>query len=71
MKFNQDVALKTLPIFFGGVECVGHSFAYVVHFVFLRDVWIDLNPEICRIKQARLVTHLQRHAFYARKLSFS
>jgi hypothetical protein len=25
---------------FGGLECVGHSFAYVAHFVFLRDVWI-------------------------------
>jgi hypothetical protein len=24
--------------FFGGLECVGHSFAYVAHFVFLRDV---------------------------------
>jgi hypothetical protein len=22
------------------LECVGHSFAYVAHFVFLRDVWI-------------------------------
>jgi hypothetical protein len=26
--------------FFGGLECVGHSFAYVAYFVFLRDVWI-------------------------------
>jgi hypothetical protein len=26
--------------FFGGLECVGHSFAYVAHFWFLRDVWI-------------------------------
>jgi hypothetical protein len=23
---------------FGGLECVGHSFAYVAHFVFWRDV---------------------------------
>jgi hypothetical protein len=23
---------------FGGLECVGHSFAYVAHFVSLRDV---------------------------------
>jgi hypothetical protein len=29
-----------LYIFFGGIEYVGHSFAYVTHFVFLRDVWI-------------------------------
>jgi hypothetical protein len=27
-------------IFFAGLECVGHSFAYVAYFVFLRDVWI-------------------------------
>jgi hypothetical protein len=27
---------------FSGLECVGHSFAYVAHFfVFLRDVWIQ------------------------------
>ncbi len=26
--------------YFGGLECVGHSFAYVAQFVFLRDVWI-------------------------------
>jgi hypothetical protein len=25
-------------IFFGGLVCVGHSFAYVAHFVVLRDV---------------------------------
>jgi hypothetical protein len=29
-----------LSNFFDGLECVGHSFAYVAHFVFLRDVWI-------------------------------
>ncbi len=27
-------------IFFGWLECVGHSFAYVAHFVSLIDVWI-------------------------------
>ncbi len=25
--------------FFGGLECVSHSFVCVAHFVFLRDVW--------------------------------
>jgi hypothetical protein len=24
----------------GGLECVGHSFAYIADFVFLRDLWI-------------------------------
>jgi hypothetical protein len=28
-------------LFFGWLECVGHSFASVAHFVFLRDVWIE------------------------------
>ncbi len=27
-------------IFFGGLQCVSHSFAYVSHLWFLRDVWI-------------------------------
>jgi hypothetical protein len=34
-------SLKNFILFFlyvGGLECVGHSFAYVAHFVFLRDV---------------------------------
>jgi hypothetical protein len=26
--------------FFGGLEFVGHCYAYVAHFLFLRDVWI-------------------------------
>ncbi len=26
--------------FFGGLDCVSHSLAYIAHFVFLRDVWI-------------------------------
>jgi hypothetical protein len=30
----------TLMNFFCGLECVGHSFAYVTHFVILKDVWI-------------------------------
>ncbi len=70
--FHQDSWFKTYPhtmgnlrsadfsflYIFGGLECVAHSFAYVAHSVFLRDV---------RIKQARyqlshpssyLATHL-------------
>jgi hypothetical protein len=26
--------------FYAGLECVGHSFAYVAHFVFLIEDWI-------------------------------
>jgi hypothetical protein len=32
---NSKIFLK----FFGGQQCVGHTFAYVAHFVFFRDVW--------------------------------
>jgi hypothetical protein len=38
--------------FFGGLECVGHSFAYVAHFVFF-EICLDSNPESCHSKQAR------------------
>ncbi len=31
---------KIFCIFFGRLECVGHSFANVAHLWFLRDVWI-------------------------------
>jgi hypothetical protein len=40
---------KTGRQIFGRLECVGHSFAYVAHFVVFRDS----NPESCRSKQAR------------------
>jgi hypothetical protein len=34
-------AVSYFVYFFGGLlECVGHSFAYVAHFGFLRDVWM-------------------------------
>ncbi len=41
-----------LCIFFGGLECVGHSFAHVAHIVFLR-YGLHSNPKSCRSKQAR------------------
>jgi hypothetical protein len=55
--------------FFCGLECV-HSFAYVAHFVFLRDVWIRTQRADEASKQARyqlsspspyiLATHLPK-----------
>ncbi len=32
---------KIFFLFFGGPECVRHSFAYVAHFYFIMDVWIQ------------------------------
>jgi hypothetical protein len=45
--------------FFGGLECVGHSFTYVAHFVFLRDVWIRTQRAAVASRRAtNLATHL-------------
>jgi hypothetical protein len=41
VKINKPIKIKFSFVYiFGELECVGHSFAYVAHFVFLRDVWI-------------------------------
>jgi hypothetical protein len=40
-------------VFFGGLECVGHSFAYVAHFVFLRDFWI--RTQIAAVASRRAI----------------
>ncbi len=46
-------------IYFGGQECVGHSFAYVGHFVFLRDVWIRTQSAAVASRRAtNLATYL-------------
>jgi hypothetical protein len=46
-------------IFGGGLECVDHSFAYVAHFVFLRDVWIrDQRAAVASRRATNLATHL-------------
>jgi hypothetical protein len=41
--------------FNGGLECVGHSFAYVNHFVFLRDVWI--RTQGAALASSTILTH--------------
>ncbi len=38
--FRKLIFLKFFIYFFGELECVGHSFAYVAYFVILGDVWI-------------------------------
>jgi hypothetical protein len=46
-------------IFFGGLECVGHSFAYVALFVFLRDVWIRTQrAAVASSRATTFATHL-------------
>ncbi len=44
--------------FFGGLECVGHSLAYVALFVFLRDFWIRTQRAAVASRRAtNLATH--------------
>jgi hypothetical protein len=40
LPFLRRLYLLHIFIFFDRVQCVGHSFAYVARFVFLRDVLI-------------------------------
>jgi hypothetical protein len=46
MKYNHKIALKNTPHFFGGLECGGHSFAYVAHFVFLEMSGLEPSIEL-------------------------
>ncbi len=56
---SVDNWLNLSTTFFGGLECVGHSFAYVAHFVFLGDVWIRTQRAAVASKGAsNLATHL-------------
>jgi hypothetical protein len=44
--------------FFGGLECVGHSFAYVAHLWFLRDIWIRTqSAAVASWRATDLATH--------------
>ncbi len=46
--------------FFGGLECVDHSFAYVAQ-LFLRDVWIRTQwTAVASMRATNLATHLPR-----------
>ncbi len=57
MSYNNKLAY-----YFGGLECVGHSFAYVAHFVYLRDVWIQTQRAAVARRATNLATHLSRYA---------
>jgi hypothetical protein len=60
--------LSFLYIFFwggGGLECFGHSYAYVACFVFLRDGWIRTQRDAA----TNLATHLPNLATHLPYLS--
>jgi hypothetical protein len=54
---NTEASIAIFIYFFGGLQCVGHSFAYVAHFVFLRDVWIQSQRAASR-RATNLDIHL-------------
>jgi hypothetical protein len=53
---------------FGGLEFIGHSFAYVVHFVFLRYVWIR-TQRAAKASWRAIATHLTYLATHLRYLA--
>jgi hypothetical protein len=56
---RQKCTRKKFIIIFCGLECVGHSFAYVAHFVFLGDVWIRTQIAAVASRCAvNIATHL-------------
>ncbi len=56
--------------FFGGLECVGHSFAYVADLWFLRDVWIRTqSTAVASWRAIDLSTHPSNLATHSSRLS--
>ncbi len=57
-------------IFFGGLECVGHSLAYVAHLWFLRDIWIRTQSDaVASWRATDLATHPSDLATHPDRLS--
>jgi hypothetical protein len=54
-----DLTFTFFVYFFGGLERVGHPFAYVAHFVFLINFWIRTQRDVVSSRRAtNLATHL-------------
>jgi hypothetical protein len=61
---------NTFCPFFCGLECVGQSFAYVAHFVFLRNVWIRTQRVAIASRHAtNFATHLRDLATHLTNLA--
>jgi hypothetical protein len=67
---NVKLTLNFYFLFFAELECVGHSFAYVAHFVFLRDVWTRTQRAAVASWRTKtyLVTHLTQLATHLTQL---
>jgi hypothetical protein len=62
LKMIRFILCTTFFVYFlGGLECVGHSFAYVAHLRFLRDVWIRTeSAAVASWRATDLATHPSR-----------
>jgi hypothetical protein len=58
LKLKSSICEVFFKYYFGGLECDGHSFAYVAHFVVLRDVWIRTQRAA---EASRRATNLANH----------
>jgi hypothetical protein len=56
--FNCGVKPKVFCIFFGGIKCACHSFAYVAHFVFLEMSGFEPRAAVASRRSTYLATHL-------------
>ncbi len=55
-----SLATKLLYTFFGGLECIGHSFAYVVHLLYFREM-LDSKPSaVASMRDTNLATRLSQ-----------
>jgi hypothetical protein len=55
------INLSYFEYFFGGLECVGHFFAYLSHFVILSDVWIRTQRADVANSRATHLPNLATH----------
>ncbi len=68
--YFDDSTRFFLYIFWGGLECAGHSFAYIANFVFLKDVWIRTQRATGASRRAtNLATHLNHLATHLPNLA--
>ncbi len=58
--------------YFCGLECVSHFFAYVAHFILLRDVWIRTQrADVAGRRDINLANHLPKLATHLPSLSLA
>jgi hypothetical protein len=69
--FLKLLVLKSFFVYsFCGLDCVGHFFAYVAHFVFLRNEWIQTQKDALASRRVtNFATHLPNLATHLPNLA--